>query len=139
MHCDYDVLPHMGIRTLAPYIPGKSADELARERGLTDILKLASNENPLGCSPLVSKALSNLSKQMIATYPMSIHHPLRQKIADKLNIDTPMITISNGTDSIFCLLLTCFALHTNKHICTHAYTCAYVYIHVYVCVYTYIS
>ena len=121
MHCDYDQLPHQGIRSLKPYIPGKSADELASERGLTDILKLASNENPLGCSPLALQALSKLSAQMIATYPMSLHHPLRQKLASLLDVETPMITIGNGTDALFCLLLTCFALHTNKHILTHDY------------------
>ena len=121
MHCDYEQLPHKGIRSLKPYIPGKSADELASERGLTDILKLASNENPLGCSPLALKALSTLSAKTIATYPMSLHHPLRQKLASLLNVETPMITIGNGTDAIFCLLLTCFALHTDKHILTHDY------------------
>lgn len=121
MSCDYTELPHAGIRTLAPYIPGKSANELSKERGLTDIIKLASNENPLGCSSSVPLALALLSKQMIATYPMSIHHDVRQKLAARLHVDTSMLTISNGSDSLFCLLLTCFALHTDKHIVTHDY------------------
>ena len=118
---DYNQLPHGGIRNLAPYVPGKSADELARERGLTDIIKLGSNENPLGCSLRVTQALAQLTPREIADYPMSIHHPLRQKLADKLNVDKHMITLGNGSDSLFCSLLTCFALHTDKSILTHDY------------------
>ncbi len=121
MPCDYDQLPHAGIRDLIPYVPGKSSDELARERGLTRIIKLASNENPLGCSPLVTQALTHLAPQKIAAYPMSVNHPLRQKLADSSGVDTEMITLGNGSDSLFCLLLTCFALHNNKHILTHQY------------------
>lgn len=121
MPCDYDQLPHPGIRTLAPYVPGKSADELTRERGLTDIIKLAGNENPLGCSPLVKLVLADLSGKQIAAYPMSVNHPLRHKLAEKLGVDTDMITIGNGSDSLFCSLLTCFALHNGKHILTHDY------------------
>jgi len=121
MPCDYDQLPHAGIRNLVPYVPGKSADELANERGLTDIIKLASNENPLGCSAYVLQALANLSGRQIATYPMSVNHPLRQKLADKVGVNTEMITLGNGSDALFCSLLTCFALHNDKHILTHDY------------------
>lgn len=121
MHCDYKELPHEGIRTLTPYVPGKSVDELASERGLSHIIKLASNENVHGCSPLVTKALVNLSAHNLATYPQSIHHPLRKQLASHLHVDQSMLTLANGSDSLFGLLLTCFALHTNKHMLTHQY------------------
>lgn len=121
MPCDYDTLPHHGIRTLQPYVPGKSSDELAREKGLTDIIKLASNENSLGCSPCVVDALAHLTAHQIASYPMTINHPLRQKLSDKLCVDSSMVILGNGSDSLFGLLLTCFALHTDKHIMTHDY------------------
>ena len=121
MTFDFNLLPHPGIRSLAPYIPGKSIDDVALEQGLTDIIKLASNENPLGCSPLVLQALSHLSSQQISIYPTSINHPLRHKLANKLAIDSDMLTLSNGSDLLFCLLLTCFALHCDKHILTHDY------------------
>ena len=62
-------LPHPGIQSLAPYVPGKSAEDLAKEQGLTDIIKLASNENPLGCSKQAQKALAMLNGHLIATYP----------------------------------------------------------------------
>jgi histidinol-phosphate aminotransferase len=119
MPCDYEQLPHVGIRTLIPYVPGKSSEQLASEQGLTDILKLAGNENPSGCSPLVTQALAQLATHQVATYPMSAIHPLRKKLADKLGVDTEMITLGNGSDSLFGSLLTCFALHNDKHILTH--------------------
>ena len=121
MPCDYTTLPHPGIRTLLPYLPGKSAETLAREQGLANIIKLASNENPLGCSPLVMNALANVSPHTIATYPTSINHPLRAHLAETLNISPNKIMFGNGSDALFGMLLTCFALHTNKHMLTHAY------------------
>ena len=121
MTVDFNLLPHEVIRGLAPYIPGKSTDDVAREQGIKDIIKLASNENPLGCSPMVLQALAHLSSQQISMYPTSINHPLRHKLADILGVDTTMLTLSNGSDLLFCLLLTCFALHSDKHIITHDY------------------
>lgn len=121
MPCDYQALPHSGIQTLAPYIPGKSAEQLAREQGLTDIIKLASNENPLGCSANVSRALAKLSGVQIATYPAPASHPLHQKLSDKLSLHKDMLTLGNGSDALFPLLLTCFALHNDKHVMLHDY------------------
>ncbi len=69
MAVNFQELPHPGIRTLIPYKPGKSIEELAREKGLPDIIKMASNENPLGCSPKALAALRNMSPHYIATYP----------------------------------------------------------------------
>lgn len=119
MFSDYKKLPHAGIRELAPYVPGKSAEALAEEQGLTDIIKLASNENPLGCSPAVHEALASLPPHLIATYAVSTQHPLRKKLAHRLNIDTEMLLLSNGSDTIFNLALMCFALHSGKSMLTH--------------------
>jgi len=121
MPCDYQLLPHAGIQTLSPYIPGKSTDELAREQGLQDIIKLASNENPLGCSPLALQAVQKISSQQLATYPIAAQHPLRTKLAYKLAVDADMITLGDGTDALFPLFFTCFALHNNKHVLIHDY------------------
>lgn len=119
MSIDFQQLPHSGIRALVPYKPGKSIEELAKEKGLTDIIKLASNENPLGCSPLALSALHSISSQVIASYPSPINHPLMPKLANKLNISTDQLFLSNGSDYLFNMLLNCFALHTGKHILTH--------------------
>ncbi|MEY2864703.1 MAG: hypothetical protein RLY58_2410, partial [Pseudomonadota bacterium] len=52
------ILPaNQGIARISPYQAGKPIDELKRELGLTDIVKLASNENPLGCSPHALQAM----------------------------------------------------------------------------------
>ena len=121
MSCDYNRLPHPGIQTLFPYVPGKSIEELAQELGLSDIIKLGSNENPRGCSPHVYEALAALSPHQIATYPVPSAHPLPQALANKLNVELDMLTLSHGSDALFQLLIICFALHRDKHIITHDY------------------
>ena len=119
MTYDYTQLPHAGIRTLAPYIPGKSTAALTKELHLNDIIKMASNENPWGCSQTVIQALSTLTPHQLATYTVSTEHPFRQQLADHLSLPTDMLMLSNGSDALFNLLLVCFALHTDKHILTH--------------------
>lgn len=121
MPIDFSLLAHEGIQHLKPYKPGKSIASLAKEQGLTDIVKLASNENPLGCSPLVKEAIHNLSSQTIAAYPSPYIHPIMDKLAAHLELDSNQIIISNGSDWIYNLLLNAFALHQNKHLLTHEY------------------
>lgn len=122
MSCDFKQLPHVGIQTLKPYIPGKSADELASEQGIKDIIKLASNENPLGCSPLARKALADMSGLTLATYPHPTLHPVQKKLSDKLGVNPDCITLCNGSDLMFWLLLTTFALHNKKHLLVHDFS-----------------
>jgi histidinol-phosphate aminotransferase len=122
MPCDYARLPHKGIQSLKPYIPGKSAEKLAEEQGLDDIIKLASNENPLGCSHLVTNALAALSSHQISTYPIASQHPICAKLATKLGIDVNMLTLTSGSEALISLLQTCFALHSNKHILIPTYS-----------------
>lgn len=121
MSTGFQQLPHQGIRTLVPYKPGKSIEELAREQGISDIIKMASNENPLGCSPLALSALQAMSSHLIATYPSPINHALMPKLATKLNVETEQLFLSDGSDHIFGLLLNCFTLYSDKHILTHEY------------------
>lgn len=119
MSCDYNELTHAGIKTLYPYKPGKSVEELMREQGISDIVKLASNENPLGCSPHVRQTLANLSGQYIATYPTPVLHPLMDELSEHLGIHRDQLTLANGSDCLYSLLMTLFALHQNKSILTH--------------------
>lgn len=121
MPINFQKLPHQGIQSLIPYKPGKPIIEVAREFGITDIIKLASNENPLGCSANVLKALQTLTSSTIATYPSAHNHPLYQKLADKLGIMPNQLILSHGSDYIFLLLIIGFALHTGKHLLTHTY------------------
>lgn len=121
MGCDFTTLPHKGIQALSPYVPGKSIEEVAQEFEIGDIIKLASNENALGCSPKIMEVFQHMDTNLIARYPMSAHHPLRQQLSHFLQVDPNMLTIANGSDSLFGLLLICFALHHNKSMLTHDY------------------
>ena len=75
------VKPH--IRDLAPYKPGKPMEELERELGISDSIKLASNENPLGPSPKAVEAIREAADQ-IHRYPDGASFELRAKLAARL-------------------------------------------------------
>jgi len=122
MSIDFKQFPHEGIRSLVPYKPGKSIDELTKEKHLTDVIKLASNENPLGCSPMALNAIHHAPSNTLATYPSPINHALMPKLASKLEVDVDQVFVSNGSDYLFGILLTCFALHSKKHILVHEYS-----------------
>ncbi len=121
MPFDYTSLPHSGIQGLHPYVPGKAADSL-NEQGMTDVIKLASNENPLGCSAHVLDTLSKITPHDIATYPITRENPLRARLAEHTGLENQeSVILSNGSDILFHLLLECFALHTGKHVLIHDY------------------
>ena len=85
------------VRSLSPYVPGKPIEELQRELGLTDIIKLASNENPFGPSP---RALAAMQRALADTwlYPDGSGHVLKRKLAAKLGVDVAQITLGNGSN-----------------------------------------
>lgn len=84
---------------IEPYIPGKHLDEVKREYGLSDIIKLASNENPLGMSSLAREAIiANLEN--VHLYPDGNATALRSKLAENLSVSTEQIIVGNGSDEI---------------------------------------
>ena len=88
-----------GIMQIAPYVPGRTIDEVARELGRTDIIKLASNENPLGVSPKAAAAMSAVL-QRAHQYP-EIVNPLLQDALGRANAVAPECVLTgNGADSI---------------------------------------
>jgi len=109
------------LKTLNPYVPGKTSEALRQELGLPHIIKLGSNENPRGCSPSVQNALARLSSQQISSYLVQNNLVISQKIARQLQVEDDMITLSNGTDPLFPLFMTCFALQQKKTLITHRY------------------
>ncbi|MBN9228596.1 MULTISPECIES: histidinol-phosphate transaminase [Legionella] len=126
MPVNFQQLPHSGIRSLVSYSSAKSIDELAREKGIKNIIKMASNENPLGCSPKALAALHQMTFKMLSTYPSPNNHPLKSKLAKKLKVNDNQLLLSNGSDHIFSLLLKTFTLHLGKHILLHDYAfCSY--------------
>jgi len=96
-------LARIGISDLKPYIPGKPIEEVKRELGLKEVVKLASNETSIGPSPL---ALEAIKKEIdnIYLYPESSSRSLREKLAHQLKIDEEMIIIGNGADNIIDLV-----------------------------------
>jgi len=86
-----------GVKALKPYEPGKPITELQREFGVRDVIKMASNENPLGAS---SRALTAVRAALagLAIYPDGQAHELRTALAAKHRIDPSSITLGNGSE-----------------------------------------
>lgn len=95
------------ILTLAPYQTGKPVEELTREFGVSDVVKLASNENPLGCSPQVTLAITEQLSQL-ARYPDGNGYYLKQTISDFNDIDINRITLGNGSNDLLDILARSF-------------------------------
>lgn len=106
MSCDAAVLS--SIKQLVPYQPGKPIEELQRELGLTHITKLASNENPLGCSYHVMTACQAELKQM-ARYPDGAGFALKTALAQHYALDTECIVLGNGSNDVLELIGRTFA------------------------------
>jgi len=91
------------ISDIDPYVPGKPIEELEREYGIGDSIKLASNENPLGPSP---KAVDAIGRQIagLHRYPDGAGHVLLNKLAARLQVSPDQIVMGNGSDDILGLL-----------------------------------
>ena len=98
-----------GVAKLHPYLPGKPVDELARELGLDpdSIVKLASNENPLGPSPKVKAAIeAELSE--LTRYPDGNGFELKQALSDTFGLQASQITLGNGSNDVLDLIARTF-------------------------------
>ena len=95
------------IKQLHPYTPGKPVEELERELGISNAIKLASNENPLGCSELARQAIEKAGSG-IELYPDANAFYLKRSLAEKLAVDTAQITIGNGSNDVLDLLARIF-------------------------------
>lgn len=97
------------IRAIAPYQPGKPVSELAREMNLdpAKIVKLASNENPLGMGP---KARAAVERELaeLARYPDGNGFDLKAKIASKFAVNLDQIVLGNGSNDILELIAHAF-------------------------------
>jgi histidinol-phosphate aminotransferase len=89
------------IRAIAPYEPGKPIAELARELGLdpNNIIKLASNENPLGVSPLAMQAMQQALAD-IARYPDGNGFELKHALSRRYAVDASQIVLGNGSNDV---------------------------------------
>jgi histidinol-phosphate aminotransferase len=89
------------IRSIAPYQPGKPISDLARDKGLepSQIVKLASNENPLGVSPNAHMAMMDALDE-IARYPDGNSVSLRDAVCEKFNVTPSQLVFGNGSNDI---------------------------------------
>ena len=90
---------HEGIEKLKPYQPGKPISELERELGITDIVKLASNENPLGCSDKVKEAVAAELAE-IGRYPDGGGFILKDQVHAQFGVAHNCITLGNGSNDL---------------------------------------
>ena len=97
------------VRALAPYVIGKPISELARELGLreADIIKLASNENPLGPSPLALQAMQRALAD-VWLYPDGNGHDLKHALAQRHGVAMSQVTLGNGSNDLLVLLAEAF-------------------------------
>lgn len=95
------------ILELAPYQTGKPVEELTREYGVSDVVKLASNENPIGCSPRVTLAITEQLGEL-SRYPDGNGYYLKQALSDFNNVDIECITLGNGSNDLLDILARSF-------------------------------
>ncbi len=91
--------PHLA--TLPVYVPGKPIEEVAREHGLNpaDVIKLASNENPLGPSPKALASMENVLRNL-HLYPDGNSFYLKRKLAEKLGVEPANLVLGSGSNEI---------------------------------------
>ena len=101
------------IKKLKSYKPGKPIEEVQRELGLDDIIKLASNENPLGPSP---KALSAIQNSMIEShrYPDASGYELRKKLSNRFNVNINNVVLGSGSEGIMSTIMRTFLLNDDE-------------------------
>lgn len=91
--------PRPELLKLSDYVPGKSIEEIRAKYGLTEVVKLASNENPLGASPKAVEAYHEIANSL-HLYPRGDAPKLINAIADFYGVNTNQIVIGNGSDEI---------------------------------------
>ena len=96
-----------GVRALQPYQPGKPVEELERELEISDIVKLASNENPRTSRDVITKALAQHESE-ISRYPDGSGHTLKLRLSESLGVTPNQLTLGNGSNDILELLVRAF-------------------------------
>jgi histidinol-phosphate aminotransferase len=93
------VRPQPGLEHLEPYVPGTPVEDVQRKYGLKHVIKLASNENPLGTSPLALEAIRD-ALHRLHYYPDSQCYSLRHALAEYHQVDHEQLVIGNGADGV---------------------------------------
>ncbi len=107
MSCDPIALVAKPVLGIAPYVPGKPIEELEREYGIHDSIKLASNENPFGPGARAREAIAAASAE-VGLYPDGNGFALKQALARKHGCDIECITLGNGSNDVLVMLAEAF-------------------------------
>jgi len=99
------IRPNIG--NIKPYIPGKPVEEAERELKIAGVVKLASNENPLGPSPKAIEVINKYSKD-VYLYPDQNCYELNRLLSEKLGMAPENIAIGNGSDELMLLIALAF-------------------------------
>ncbi len=109
------------ISDIEPYIPGKPIEELERELGIRDSIKLASNENPLGPSPLALKAIiDNLtSSNSLNRYPDGSGYYIKKALSERFNVREDEIILGNGSNELIDIAVRTFLQPGDNAVMAH--------------------
>src|SRR5438128_7679698 len=97
------VQPRPDVAAMAPYVPGRPADEVKAQFGLDHVVKLASNENPFGPSPRAVEAATR-ALTGVNSYPDGGSVALREALAGRFGLGRDNVAAGNGSDEIILLL-----------------------------------
>jgi len=99
-----DSLARQCVLARKEYVPGKPVEEVKRELGLSDVIKLASNENPLGTSPMALAAMIDELRVNGGRYPDSLCYDLSQRLAEIHGLSLEQLFIDNGLDGVITMI-----------------------------------
>jgi len=118
MHTQWESLANEHILGIAPYEPGKPIEELERELGISDAIKLASNENPLPPSDRVQKAIA-AALPGLNRYPDGSGFYLRQALAAKHGVAPEQVILGNGSNDLIELIVRTFLKSGDEAVVPH--------------------
>lgn len=107
------IKPPQYVSDINPYVPGKPIEELEREMGIDHSIKLASNENPLGPSPLAIKAINETmhtqeGSSSLNRYPDGSGYYLKQALAEKVGVSEDELILGNGSNELIDIVVRTF-------------------------------
>lgn len=108
MNCDVVEFATAGVKGLVPYQPGMPIEQLQRELGLAEIIKLASNESPLGPAPAALEAARHALLD-IARYPDGNGFTLKARLSEVIGVTPEQITLGNGSNDVLEFVARAFA------------------------------
>ncbi len=118
MHTQWESLANEHILGIAPYEPGKPVEELERELGIHDAIKLASNENPLAPSDRVQRAITD-ALATLNRYPDGSGYYLRHALARKHDVTAEQVVLGNGSNELIELLVRTFLRPGDEAVVPH--------------------